>query len=580
VWAVVALVVVVAARAVVGLPERCGDPTPAVLRRAAAEAVAWFDRNQLPDGTWRYRVDVDQGVDLGGYNWVRHAGVLLSLEQAAAAGLEAAGAVADAGRPPILSRLVRHGDRLALDDGGVLTTGGTALLAVALGERRLATGDPTNDERLRALGRFLRQQVEPDGSVSRTAAVATGAPERGLHSPFATGQVLFALARLERLFPGEGWGEPVAAISRYLAHERAAAEGYVPDASDHWAAYGLAEVTAWETGARLAPHELAFARKQMGIAGIQVRFDAQRTNGGLDRWLRGRTASGAGVGTLGEALAGWSVVAAAEPALAGQRGWLAERLTCVGGVLADRQLDADEAAATPWPEVARGAFTQFGITQMDDQQHPLSALLAAATVVADVDPLPRRTPVPEQAWLTALAAALALNPVRLVVRGPRGVGARGAVALGTGVAVVVLGLVAAAGGPLLRALDVSAATAVVAAGLAVAVGGLLAVGWPLRAEPAESGWRAGLVPVAVPLALRPELLLLALAAGAGGQGWAALAGVAVGAVLAVAGAGRRPAGEGARSGPGRVVADWAARLLAVGALAAGVALIVDGVYAV
>ena len=66
-------------RAVVVQPEHCGVSSPATLRASAQMAVDWLADNQRPDGTYLYRYDRDDDVDLGGYNIVRHAGVTMSL---------------------------------------------------------------------------------------------------------------------------------------------------------------------------------------------------------------------------------------------------------------------------------------------------------------------------------------------------------------------------------------------------------------------------------------------------------------------------------------------------------------------
>jgi hypothetical protein len=418
--------------------------------------------------------------------------------------------------------------------------------------------------------------------------------------------VAYALAGLERAFPGRGFGEQVRPVIRYAALDRPVREGFVPDASDHWSAYALAEVARWRDpdAAALTPLERAWARKQLGVLGVQVRYEAQRSNEGIDRWLRGRTALGAGVGTLGEALGRWAVVAAAEPALAGQRGWIHDRLRCTAGVLAARQVDEPGARASRAPSVARGAWTQFGITQMDDQQHALSAVLAARAVlhgvgvaVQDADPpgdgddrlggggvLPRKAPVPSSAWLVAIAVVAAWNPARLA-RGSAG-RSRRVVAGGSGVALVAVGLVAAVGGPVLRALDVSVPTAVVAAGAVVALAGAVAIVRVGRCpEPGADGWRGAFVPVLIPLALRPDLLLLALAAGAGGGGWATLGGALAAATASTAFAARSVVAPGASDSPENrrtqgVGLVWGVRVGAVVAVGCGIALVVDGVYAI
>ncbi len=570
-WAVAVVAALGLARGVVALPEHCSPPSAERLEAASAAAVGWFDANQRPDGTWRYRYDATTDTDLGGYNWIRHAGVLLALEQAAAAGIPGAADVADRGWEAIGANLVEVPTGTAFDNGGPLSTGGAALLGAALGERRLRTGEGDRDELLVGLADVVAAQVREDGSVPNRIDPATGVAPPGGYSPFATGQALFFLARMDRVFPGEGWDEPAVRITGYLAHERALREGYVPDVSDHWAAYGLAEMVA--SGHELAPDVRAFVRKQMGLAAIEVRYEAQRTNGGIDRWLRGRTTLGAGLGTIGESLGGWWRIAAADEELSGQAGWLDERLACLADLVADRQASATDASTPGAAAAVAGAWFQFGITQMDDQQHSLSALLAARDAIErrEVEPAPRRLPVPESWLLGALAVAAAVNPPRVGRAGDRR-----RVALGGGLGLGLVAVLAAAGGPLLRALDVSVPTGVVAAGAVATIGGAITVVTGARRTRSLPRLGTGaVVPVLVPVIARPELILLALALGAGGRGWAVVAGAAVSLAIAVALARTDEA-----PGPRELVTDWAARLLGAIALATAIALIVDGVYAV
>ena len=376
-WAALVGAAAAFTRGAVALPEHCGDPTTVGVDRAVADTVSWFERNQRPDGTWLYRYNATTDTDLGGYSWVRHAGVLLALYQAAHAGEAGTLEVADRGRTIALGEQIVRGERWAgLRDGDALTTGGTALLVVALGERRDVTGSTQDDSLLRDLGHHLAGQIEPSGAVNEVAGI-DGVALEDSPSPFTTGEAFFALARLHRIFPGEGWAEPAARIAHYVITERADREGFVPDTSDHWSAYGFAEVRQWPERAAtgLNGDELGFARRQMGLMSIQTRYETQRTNHGLSRLFRGRRALGAGIGTLGEAMGQWWDVGAGERALDGRRAALRERLLCMAGAIVDRQVDAQESARFPAPAAVSGAHLQFGVTQMDDQQHTLSALL-------------------------------------------------------------------------------------------------------------------------------------------------------------------------------------------------------------
>ena len=117
------------------MPERCEPPSPAEARAAAVAAVGWFERNQLPDGRWLYRYDRDTGELDERPHLVRHAGVTMSLYQADAAGIDGARAIADRGTRWALRQRVDTGEGEALQLGGSVPTGATALLVAGLATR-------------------------------------------------------------------------------------------------------------------------------------------------------------------------------------------------------------------------------------------------------------------------------------------------------------------------------------------------------------------------------------------------------------------------------------------------------------
>src|SRR5688500_17564223 len=105
VWAVGVLAVFGIGRAVVAMPQHCGTGEAAQWRAAAEAAVGWFNANQHADGTFTYNYNAETGAELDDYNWVRHAGVLLSLEQAETAGVAAAAPVADRARERVFQNV-------------------------------------------------------------------------------------------------------------------------------------------------------------------------------------------------------------------------------------------------------------------------------------------------------------------------------------------------------------------------------------------------------------------------------------------------------------------------------------------
>jgi hypothetical protein len=199
---------------------------------------------------------------------------------------------------------------------------------------------------------------------------------------------------------------------------------------------------------------------------------------------------------------------------------------------------------------------------MDDQQHALSALVAVSELGRTDSVLPRRSPVPRAPLLVLLATVAALSPWRLARR-VRAAGAASQIALGATSAALLA--VAVASGATLRALQVSVPTGVIAAGLALAIG----MAWTAvdRPDPIE----ADAVVAVLTAVLRPDVLLLALATGAGGRGWVFAAGVVVAGSTAMGLAqvtDRIPL----------VLSRWLIRLTAAAGLVAALALVVEGVY--
>jgi hypothetical protein len=380
------VVVLGAVRVVVALPEHCPVADETALRQSAAEAVAWLERNQLQDGRWLYRYDraADRAID--DYNTVRHAGVVMSLYQAHAAGVAGALEVADRGVEWAEAHLVEHDDWVAVEPASNrVTTGAAGLLVAGLAERRRATGDAVHDELMRALGRFLLVHVEESGAVIESWNRREQRPAFGRYSPFFTGEVYWALALMHEAFPSEGWDEPARRIGHYLATDRDRVEGYFPDVPDHWAAYGMWVTTRWsEPGGSdrpLTPQQVAYVERQAGLGSVQVRWESQRVDDFPRYLLRGRRTLGAGLGTLGEQLTGLWQVAVADDRLRHLADPIAERALCVAGMVVERQVGAADAGGFADPDRVRGAWFQFDITQMDDQQHALSAVLLALPIL-------------------------------------------------------------------------------------------------------------------------------------------------------------------------------------------------------
>jgi small neutral amino acid transporter SnatA (MarC family) len=562
-------------------PERCPTVSPGEMRRSAQAAVDWFVRNQEPDGDWLYEYDVRDDSVSPEYNEVRHAGVTMGLYQAAAAGLSGALRSADSGTEWALSRLEEDDDWAAFSYNGRTTTGATALLVAGLAIRREATGDDRYDDDLRRLGRFLVAQTEPSGAVLAEYDADRGAPVPDLYSKYYTGEAYWALGLLHRAFPDEGWGTVADRIGAYLATSRDEAEDHWPPIPDHWAAYGQAETVEFPDRGEppLSADELDYAREQAGMIGFQARYLGQLF-GPWGAVVRGDyDPRGGWFGVVGEAITGWWLTADADARLADLRMPLAERATCVAGLALREQSDAGDAAGAARPERIEGAWFVDGTTRMDDQQHALAGLLRTIPIAQAAGGSPSGNDAPS-GWLWAAVLLLALNPARAAFGVPRA-GRSGRelaelTALGGLAGGLVVCVAALLGDPLLDALDVSKSSFRIAAGIVAALTGATDVfRRPPSPEPALDGRRAAIVPVAIPLVARPALIVLALGAGADSGALVAVGAMAVGVGLLTVAVTAWPT-----DGPRGRVLRWAARLLALGLVALGVLLALDGILAV
>ena len=360
--------------------EICPPITPAGARVAITEASGWLERGLLPDGLYTYGYNRKDDAVSEDYNITRHAGVMFGLYQlAGATGDEEALAAAEHGLTFVHANLLRNGDWTAFAQPGEdARLGASGLLAIALVNRRRATGDDGEDELIRGLARFLAAQQQADGSVLGRWSQETGSAVPDEYATFGTGQALWTFALLDKLFPGEEWGEPARRLARYVATRRDDVEGYVLPFPDHWSAYALAELGP----DKLGEPEIAYTRTLAGIFGLNSRLESQSGRGGLNRVFRGEPASGAGLGTVTEGLAALWRLSVADPRVADLTDNLSARLRCTAGRAVERQIDPVEAETAPRPPLARGAwFTEDGYTQMDHQRHPLSGLLATLEVL-------------------------------------------------------------------------------------------------------------------------------------------------------------------------------------------------------
>jgi hypothetical protein len=376
------VIFLIGVRAAITPPESCGDTSEEAIIRAAAGASAWMSRNQGDDGryVYLYYPDTDEVPDE--YNEVRHAGVTMALYQAA-------GRLQDRDAQQAADRAMvwmqdnleeRHNWAALAPDGRRAKLGASALMLVSLAERRLAFRDPQYDDQMRDLATFITEMQRQDGGFHVAWDFRADAPDTYGTSRYYPGEALWALALTHEAFPDEGWDEPARRALEFITTMRDEIEDVdFPPLADQWTGYGLGEMAEWG----LTDQQTEYARRLAGRFGLLVRTESQREGSWYGNVVRGEKARASGVGTWAEGMAGLWRLSMVDDRLTDLREPLRERLSCVAGILAERQTSVTESEAFPRPELASGAWFQRGETRMDDQQHAFSALLYALDAMQD-----------------------------------------------------------------------------------------------------------------------------------------------------------------------------------------------------
>lgn len=365
-WAIVLGVV----RVVLAPAELCGDGSAAEYRDTARDAAIWLDVNQYDDGSYVYEYDRESGEFSDDYNVVRHAGVTMSLYQVGGRLDDAAAFdAAESGTAWLLDNMVYHDDWGGPTNGSDVKVGSAALMTIALAERRLMTGETVHDEVMRSLGRFMFAQQKPNGGFFTKWYVETETMDRVSTSAYYPGEALWALALLHEAFPGEGWDAMAWKAADFVTLLRDDEEGVeFPPLNDHWASYGLAEMVEWG----LADHHTDYARRLAARFGLFIRFEAQKTDEGVNLAVRGDSRRSSALGTWVEGMAALWRLSRSDERLADISDEILEQSSCGADLLARRQV-ADSA-----PPLDAGAWFIHDVTRMDDQQHAISGLIYTA----------------------------------------------------------------------------------------------------------------------------------------------------------------------------------------------------------
>ncbi len=372
--------------------------------------------------------------------------------------------------------------------------------------------------------------------------------------------------------PPERWATEARRIGHHIALDRDRVESRIAFTPDHWSAYGLDQVNV--VAGPATGIEIAHARRTAGLISVRARLESQNPDSGPIRLTRGAHSLGAGVGTLAEGLGGLIRLADRDDRLADLREPMRDTLACVSDLLVERQLTAADPRPDEDVDRVSGAWFRDDRTQQDDQQHALSALLAARLLLDGSEERAKKIDHDDLAgWVVlALTVLAAADPVRARVArrarlashpGPRPWWRRSQVWRFAAAALPIAVLAT----PVLEWAELSEPTVRLAAGLVLAATALVDL-----VSPSRMGATV----------MRPGPFVVLLAGGVDpGIAAAVLATAVTGIAIALAEFTVRSPGDGDRTAD---ASGWSPRLVLAARFVAGAALVfgldlaVDGVF--
>ncbi len=249
------------------LPPRAARATPEELVGSVLSGADYLARVLDGQGRYQYMVHpVDERIDRS-YGTLRHAGSTYAL-------LEAYGESHD---PALLAKselaLAYLATRLTTTaDGSFLAessdeeqqkVGGGGLAMIAMAKHAELTGQSTNLEAMRSIGRFIVHQQYPDGHFRENADVereSPGSKHLKKEVSYYAGEAVLGLIRLYQRDPSSAWLDAAKKGADYLVEVRDAHEDLDHQIHDHWLSYALLDLYRETKKDAYAEHAFKIAR--------------------------------------------------------------------------------------------------------------------------------------------------------------------------------------------------------------------------------------------------------------------------------------------------------------------------------
>lgn len=362
-------------------------PTPELLLRAVRAGGDYLARIVGPDGRYEYLYHPLEDRDDSGYGWLRHAGTTYALLEAYGQfGVPAHLAAAERALGQLKARL-----RQDLSSHGVYVvdgndeeeqkSGGAGLAMLAFAEHAAVTGDRSNLETMRALGRFIIRQQQDDGHFRSNADVERETGEKLKREPiYYQGEATLALMRLYALDPQQQYVDAARRSADWVVRVRDAYTSEDNQEHDHWICYALNEIYRVTRDPAYLEHAHKIAR---AIVRKQRGTDAAEPDLVGTYWFGGEMSNIAS--TRVEAFDSNIVVSR----FAGQADdWLLQAATKTAAWMLGQQFDADDDYWLKNPRKAEGGVRESLLVsdvRIDTVQHAMSAWLHLARILKDPD---------------------------------------------------------------------------------------------------------------------------------------------------------------------------------------------------
>jgi len=361
--------------------------TPELLLRAVRAGADYLVRVVGPDGRYEYLYRPLEERRDNGYGWLRHAGTTYALLEAYGQfGTPAYRAAAERALNLLKSRVRNDpasGGGYVVDgnDEEQQKSGGAGLAMLAFAEHAAVTGDRSNLETMRSLGRFILAQQQDDGHFRNNADVERETGQKLNREPtYYQGEATLALLRLYALDPQQRYVDAARRSADWVIHVR---DAYVSEDNlghDHWICYALNELSRVAPDPAYIEHAQKIAR---AIIGKQRGSDAAEPDLVGTYWFGGEMGNISA--TRVEAFDSNVVLAR----FAGKPDeWLLQPATKTAAWMLGQQFDAENDYWLKNPQKAEGGVRESLLVsdvRIDTVQHSMSAWLHLARILSDPD---------------------------------------------------------------------------------------------------------------------------------------------------------------------------------------------------